>query len=91
MPYLIIGILLTVHLVDVEMGKMIDGFFVEGILPLFGEVEAIVSGSLPFDIRLVSTLSGCLVDDVWDSNVETVDFEVISHFLITDDNIAILI
>lgn len=70
---------------------MIDGFFVEGVFPLFGEVETMVSGSLPLDIRLVSALSGCPVNYVWDSYVETVDFEIISHLLITNYDVGILI
>jgi hypothetical protein len=74
LSYLIISFLLGVYFIYVEMSQVIDGFFVEGILPLLGEVKTMVSDSLPLDIRLVSALSACLVDDVWDSDVEAVYF-----------------
>lgn len=81
MPDLIEGIGLILHFVDVEVSEMVDCLLVRRAFPQFGQIDHIVSCSLPLVVGFVTAVFGGLVDDVGDSYAERTDAHVVCHLL----------
>jgi hypothetical protein len=73
------------------MGEFIQDIPIYLSLILLSKIDHVVSGSFPFVVGVVSTISACFVEDVRDADVEVVDLEVICNFFTADEEEGILV